>query len=116
MKLTIDSICTISKLVDKLQPDEDFIQQLFEIAKTANGKDKKEAEQIQTEIGIKIVMKLGTKLHSAKDELLEFISAYKGISAEEAKEVNIVDLVKEIMQDEDLKSFLQRHAMSNLKK
>ena len=97
--------------MSKLNPDEAFMKQLFEMSKTAKGKTKEDVEQIQKEIGIKIVMKLGTNLHEIRDELIEFVSIYEEIPKEEAEKVNIVDFVKKVMQDEDLKSFLKKQTI-----
>ena len=34
MKLTIDAICLISKITDKMQIDKDFIKEMFEYSKS----------------------------------------------------------------------------------
>lgn len=120
MKLTIDAICLISKITDKMQIDKDFIKEMFDYSKKAREtyKDKSEEEQkeladyLQKEIGVQVVLKLGTKLYEVKDELIKFISVYKDISEEEAQKVDIVEFVKEAISDEGLTSFLKRQVIS----
>lgn len=112
MKLTIDSICLISSIMDKIKIDDNFIDELSLIGKTAKGKDSGEIEKIKNKIGMKIVLKLGTKIHDVRDELIKFVAVYKDITEEEAKKVNMLEVLKEIMQDEDLVSFLKRQAIS----
>lgn len=111
MKLTIDSICLISSIMDKIQLDDKFIEEMALIGKTAEGKEKEEVESIKNKIGIKVVIKLGSKLHEVREELIKFIATYKEISEEEAKKINIIDIIKEIMNDKELISFFKKQAM-----
>ena len=112
MKLTIDSICLISAIMDKIKIDDKFIEELFIIGKTAKGKEKEEIENIKNKIGMKIILKLGTKIHEVRNELIKFIAVYKEISEEEAKKVNVIDIIKELMGDKDFTSFLKQKVMS----
>lgn len=111
MKLTIDSICLISSIMDKIQLDDKFIEEMVLIGKTAEGKGKEEVESIKNKIGIKVVIKLGSKLHEVREELIKFIATYKEISEEEAKKINIIDIIKEIMNDKELINFFKKQAM-----
>lgn len=115
MKLTIDSICLISAIMDKIKIDDKFIEEMFLIGKTAQGKDKKEIDNIKNKIGMKIMMKLGTKIHEVRNELIKFVAVYKDITEEEAEKINMIDVIKELMEDEDFTSFLKRTAMSKQK-
>lgn len=120
MKLTIDSICLISKITDKIQIDKDFIKEMFEYSKSvkekSKGKSEEEAKEIaeslQKEIGVQVVLKLGTKLYEVRDELIEFISVYKEISKEEAQKIDVVEFVKEVINDKGLTSFLKNQVIS----
>lgn len=112
MKLTIDSICLISSIIDKIQLDDKFIEEMVLIGKKANGKGKEEVENIKNKIGIKVVVKIGSKLHEVRDELVKFIAIYKEISEKEAEKINIVDVVKELMNDKELTSFLKKQVIS----
>ena len=112
MKLTIDSICLISSIIDKINIDEKFINEMVEMGKGAKGQSKEVTEKIQAQIGIKICLKIGTKLHEVKNDLISFISTYKGISEEEAKKVEIIEIIKELMKDEDFISFFKQKAIS----
>lgn len=112
MVLTIDSICLLSSIIDKMEIDDKFIQEMINLGKTAKGKSKDFAENLQNQIGIKIMLKISSKLHLVKDELTDFISTYKGISKDEAKKVNVIEIIKELMQDKDFVSFFKSKVMS----
>lgn len=112
MKLTIDSICLISSIIDKIEIDDKFINEMIELGKTAKGKSKENSEKIQMQIGIKIVLKLGKKLHEVRNDLVKFVANYKEISEEEAKKVDIKDIVKELISDKDFVSFFKQKVMS----
>ena len=60
MKLTIDSICLISSIIDKLQIDEKFIEEMIEEGKKAKNKNKEAVEKLKTQIGMKIILKIGS--------------------------------------------------------
>ncbi len=112
MKLTIDSMCLISSIVDKVQIDDKFIQEMINLGKTAKGKNKAEVENLQKQIGMKIILKIGSKIHLAKTELIDFISSYKSISKEDAEKEDMIGFIKEIMGDENFISFFKSTAMS----
>nr|DAM54147.1 MAG TPA: hypothetical protein [Caudoviricetes sp.] len=112
MKLTIDSICLISSIIDKIEIDDKFINEMIELGRTAKEKSKENAEKIQMQIGMKIVIKLGKKLHEVRDDLVKFVANYKEISEEEAKKVDIKDIVKELISDKDFVSFFKQKVMS----
>lgn len=112
MKLKIDSICLISSIMDKIKLDDKFIEEMFQIGQTAKGKDKNSIENIKNKIGMKIILKIGSQLHLVRDELVKFIAVYKEISEEEAEKVDIVEIIKELMNDEGFTSFLKRKAIS----
>lgn len=112
MKLKIDAICLISSIIDKIQIDDKFMDEMFAIANTAKGKDKATTENIQKKIGMKIILKLSSKMHLVRDELVKFIATYKEISEEEAVNVDIVEIVKELMKDKEFTSFLKQKVMS----
>lgn len=116
MKLTIDSICLISAILDKIKIDDKFINDMFLIGKEAKGKEAKNIEMIKNKIGMNIILKLGSKLHEVRDELVKFIAIYRGISEEEATKVDMIDFIKELISDEDFTSFLKRMAIPNKNK
>ena len=116
MKLTIDSICLISAILDKIKIDDKFINDMFLIGKEAKGKETKDIEMIKNKIGMNIILKLGSKLHEVRDELVKFIAIYRGISEEEATKVDMIDFIKELISDEDFTSFLKRMAIPNRNK
>lgn len=116
MKLTIDSICLISAILDKIKIDDKFINDMFLIGKEAKGKETKDIEMIKNKIGMNIILKLGSKLHEVRDELVKFIAIYRGISEEEATKVDMIDFIKELISDEDFTSFLKRMTIPNKNK
>lgn len=116
MKINVEIMCIISAIMDKIQIDSSYIKELFEKGKKAKGKSKQEVEALQTEIGAELLFLLGKKIHLVKDEIIQFIAIYKGISEEEAKDVDIISFIKEVSKDEGLTSFLRQKAMSMQKK
>lgn len=116
MKLTIDSICLISAILDKVKLDDNFINEMFLIGKEAKGKSDEETKMIQNKIGMKVIMKLGSQLHNVRDELIKFIASYKEITEEEAAKINVIDIVKELISDESFTSFLKRMVVQEKKK
>ncbi len=116
MKLTIGSICLISSILDKIKIDEKFINDMFLIGKEAKGKEAQDIEMIKNKIGMNIMLKLGSKLHEVRDELIKFVAVYKEISEEEAAKVDMIEVIKELISDEDFTSFLKRMAVPKQKK
>ena len=116
MKLTIDSICLISAILDKVKLDDDFINEMFLMGKEAKGKSDNEIKMTQNKIGMKVIMKLGSQLHNVRDELIKFIANYKEITEEEAEKVNIIEVLKELANDEGFTSFLKRMTVQEKKK
>ena len=112
MKLTIDSICLLSSIIDKINIDNGFIDEMIKIGQTAKGRKKEEQEEIDKKIGIKIALKLGSKLHEVRDEIVSFIANYKEITKEEAEKIDIIEIFKELMNDENFMSFFKQKAMS----
>ncbi len=60
----------------------------------------------QEELGTKVAISFVTSLHKAKDEVYEFIALYKECTTEEAKKVDIVAVVKELLGTVGIKGFL----------
>ena len=112
MKLTIDSICLLSSIIDKIELNDKFINEMINLGKTAKGKEQKDIEDTQKQIGMKIVLKISSKLHLVKDELTDFIANYKEVTKEEAQKMNMIDVVKELMNDKNFTSFFKQKLMS----
>jgi hypothetical protein len=112
MKLTIDTTCLLSTIIDKTEINDDFIQEMIKLGKTAKGKGKEFAEDLKKQIGLKVVIKITSKIHLAKDELIEFVASYKEISKEEARKIDLIDIIKELMNDKDFISFFKQELMS----
>lgn len=60
------------------------------------------------------MMQIVTKAHKAKDEIYEFVSVYKRCSVDEAKDVNLIELIKEIMANTGVSNFLSSAAESRI--
>lgn len=59
------------------------------------------------EIAKKILGILISKIYRAEDEIYELISEFKSISLDDAKEVDIIPIIKELIVNADVKSFLK---------
>lgn len=67
---------------------------------------KKIDKPTDEEVGKELIMLLITNLHKAENEIYQFIADYKDISKEEAEELDVIPLFKEILNIEGMKDFL----------
>ena len=111
MKINIEMMCLISSIMDKLDIDAE-IKKLFEKGKMSIGKSKEEKEAMQQELGMEVVFLICKKIHIVKEELIQFICLYKGIEEKEAKEIDVIEFIKQILKDKGLLDFLKQKAMS----
>lgn len=58
------------------------------------------------EVGKELIMLLITNLHKAENEIYEFIADYKKITKEEAEELDVIPVFKELLNIEGMKDFL----------
>lgn len=72
------------------------------IAKDIKNIDKETNE----EVGKELITLLITNLHKAEKEIYEFIADYKKITKEEAEEVDVIPIFKELLKIEGMKDFL----------
>ena len=95
--LSTEMIMTLSAIIDKMEIGEQL--KTMEISTGNNKKD-------QEELGKQLIVLLISKIYKAKEEVYELIAAYKNITVEEAKKVEIIPVIQEILGMEGLKSFL----------
>ena len=86
MKLSV--IIKLSAAIDKMDVDLESLQ---------SGDEK--------QMGIKLVSLLAKNLHKAEDEILDLVAEYKGITKEEAKEADIIEVMKDIFSEGGVKDF-----------
>ena len=67
---------------------------------------KKIDKPTNEEVGKELIMLLITNLHKAENEIYEFVAMYKGITKEEAEELDVIPVLKEILNIEGMKDFL----------
>ena len=67
---------------------------------------KKIDKPTNEEVGKEVIMLLITNLHKAENEIYEFIADFKGITKEEAEELDVIPIFKELLNVEGLKDFL----------
>nr|DAL10374.1 MAG TPA_asm: hypothetical protein [Caudoviricetes sp.] len=96
-KLTTETVITLSLIIDKMEIRDELKN--LEI-NTGN------EEQDNKELGKSLILLIISKLYKAKEEIYQLISEYKSISIEEAKNVEIMPVLKEILGIEDLVDFL----------
>lgn len=68
-----------------------------------SGDDKKDRE----ELGKKLVALFIDNLYKAEDEIIELISILYGIKKEEAENVDIIPIIKELVNNEKIRDFLK---------
>lgn len=77
------------------------------IDKMGIAKEIKEIDKpTDEEVGKELIMLLITNLHKAEEEIYNFIADYKGITKEEAEELDIIPVLKELLNIEGMKDFL----------
>lgn len=78
------------------------------IDKMGIAKDIKNIEkETNEEVGKELITLLITNLHKAENEVYEFIADYKKITKEEAEETDVIPILKELLNIEGMKDFLQ---------
>ena len=95
--LSTETLMNLSAIIDKMEIGQDLKNMVVE-----TGNEEKDKE----EIGKQLIVLLITKLHKAKEEVYNFISEYKGISVEEAKKVNAIEVIKEVLAVDGTTDFL----------
>lgn len=88
-----------TKLLIKLSLIMDKMEIASEISKIEG--------ETNEEIAKKILGILISKIYRAEDEIYELISEFKNISLDDAKEVDIIPIIQELIVNTDVKSFLK---------
>lgn len=61
----------------------------------------------EEEVGKELITLFITNLHKAEKEIYQFIADYKKITVEEAEDIDIIPVFKELLKIEGMKDFLQ---------
>ena len=91
MKLSTKTIMILSEMLDKMEIRNEL--------KNIEGKTKEE-------VGTELVILITTKLYKVEDLVYTLICEYKGITRDEAIEVDFIQIIKEIVNIPGLKDFL----------
>lgn len=95
--LNTEMIMHLSACIDKME-----IGQELKEMEVNTGDSKKDNEELSKQLLILII----SKIYKAKDEIYEMIADYKGITIEEAKKVEIIPIIQEILGIEGIQDFL----------
>ncbi len=95
--LTTETIMLLSACIDKMDIAEELKN--LEINTGDSNKDNEE-------LGKQLIILIITKMHRAKEEFYELIANFKNITVEEAKKLNIIPVVQEILGIEGTVDFL----------
>lgn len=98
LKLTPRVLSKMSLIINKMG-----ISSLIMQLNVDSGDDVKDKE----ELGKQLVALIIDNLYKAEDEMIELISKLKGISKEEAEEVDVIPIIKELLNNDKLKDFLK---------
>lgn len=98
LKITPKVLSKISLIINKMG-----ISSLIMELNVDSGDDIKDKEML----GKQLIALIIDNLFKAEDEIVELISNLKGISKEEAEEVDIIPIIKELLSNEKLKDFLK---------
>lgn len=72
------------------------------------------AKASQEELGADIIMQIARNAHKAEKELLEFVSAVRGISLEEAADVDMVEFFTDLFSKAGVKDFFKKAVKSRV--
>ena len=95
--LSTEMLMLLSACVDKMELGEQLKN--LEIN---TGDDKKDNE----ELGKQLIVLIASKIYKAKEEIYEMVASYKNISLEEAKKIEIIPVIQEILGINGIKDFL----------
>lgn len=95
--LNTEMIMHLSACIDKME-----IGQELKKMEVNTGDSKKDNEELSKQLLILII----SKIYKAKDEIYEMIADYKAITVEEAKKVEIIPIIQEILGIEGIQDFL----------
>lgn len=98
LKLTAKALSKMSLIINKMG-----ISSLIMQLNVDSGDDSKDRE----ELGKQLIALVIDNLYKAEEETIELISILKGISKEEAEEVDIIPLIRELIKNDKFKNFLK---------
>lgn len=96
-KISTKTAIKMSAIIDKME-----IGQQLKDMEVNTGDEAKDRE----ELGKQLIVLIITKLYKAEDEIYELIAMCKGISIEEAKEVEVIPFLKELFGIDGVTDFL----------
>lgn len=98
LKLDTKTLCKMSLIINKMG-----IASLILDLNVETGDEKKDNKELVK----RLIMLIIENLYKAEDEMNELISTLKGVSIEDAKELDIIPIIKELFDNEKLKTFLK---------
>jgi len=107
--LKVKTIPVLSRMIAKLDV-KPILTRLKEadIFKSAGNKKEALAEikgEKAVELGFELVAEIMPQLDRIGEDIPEFISLYKGVSLEEAGEMDFAEILNEVINDEGIRNF-----------
>lgn len=59
------------------------------------------------QVGADLMMQVISKAHKAEKEIYSFVAEIKGITIEEAQNINLIEFIKELVSDESVMGFFK---------
>lgn len=98
LKLTTKTLSKMSLIINKMG-----ISSLVMDLNVETGNDEKDREELVKKL-VSLVM---DNLYKAEGEITELIASLKGITKEEAENEDLIPIIKELLSEEKIKSFLK---------
>lgn len=98
LKLTSKTLCKISLIINKMG-----ISSLILEINVDTGNDSADKEAVVK----KLIALVIDNLYKAEEDITDLIAQLKGISHEEAENEDIIPIIKDLLNDEKIKSFLK---------
>ena len=109
--LKVKTVPVLARIIAKLDV-KPIVKKLREADIFANNADKEQAlEEIKgekaVELGFELIAEITPQLDKIGDDIPEFIALYKGVSLEEAGEMDFSEVLNELIYDEGIRNFFK---------
>lgn len=109
--LKVKTVPVLARMIAKLDV-KPIVRILREADVFSNGADKEQAlEELKgekaVELGFNLIAEITPQLDKIGDDIPEFISLYKGVSLEEAGEMDFSEILNELIFDEGIRNFFK---------
>ena len=108
----IKTIPVLMRMVSKIdiRPAVDALRNadIFEATDGKKAALKQLTSDKVIELGVDVITAITPQLDKISDDLVELVAAYKGVSIEEAGELDVLEVASEIVHDKGIRTFFSK--------